>query len=348
MLFPKRSDYRVLTTAWAHGTTYQLTLSREFWLECIWLAISFTSTGAATTPTADALLNLIKRVRLSATDATGNRKIVDSTGSALVEYWRNTNGSLGRQTASLIAANPASGSFTLMVPIPFRHPQLQDPWGAATMLPLPRLSSDPVLEVEVGAATDIAATIGNICSTKGSLVAIIERRDVLAKDFPYIPSELITYDRQWSSSGGKQDWEIPALGTLTGLLIQDYAGGTARSTVLGVGATADEIGQDWSVEFLSSVIRRAPARFLLEQNDASADLYPGTWINPTGSYYMDFLTDYSGNDAFNLGSCLDLNPLALNGGKARVIASSVITTAGSFSRFTAHKLFGDLRAMKFA
>lgn len=358
MLFPKRPDYRVLTTAWANGTTYQLSLSREFWLESIVLLINFTSGTAASvgTWTADGLLALVKRIRLSVTDASGNRKVLDTNGPALAEYWLNTVGGLPRNTARWVSTGGAaatvsmadSTAYTLALPIPIRHPQLQDPFGASTMLPLPRLSNDPILEVELGAATDVSsAAATHVFPTKGSMVAVINRRDVLVPNLPYIPSELITYDKQWNSAGGKQDFEIPTIGTATGILIQDYKGGTARTCVLGTSTTSDEVGQDWSVEFLQSVVRRVPPAAIQAENDATNAIHPATWNNFTGSYFLDFLTDYAGGDAFNVGSALDLNSLSLNGGKARLVGSSLVTSASSFSRFTIHKLFGDLKALKF-
>lgn len=350
MLFGKRQDYRTITTSWAHSTKYQLALSREFWLESIFISLTFT-TGAVTISghTADAFMNLLKTARLSITDATGNRKVLDVTGPALIEQWRTLVGALDRTTAGLIGAvTPANSTqYTITWPIFFRHPVLQDPYGAATMLPLPRLSNDPVLEIEIGAATDVASTTTNVFSTKGSIVATINRRDVTVPNFPYIPSELITYEQQWNSAGGKQYFDLPAIGTVTGILIQDYKGGTARTCILGSAGTSDEVGQDWSLEYLSTVIRRVPPIMLQNENDYTVELYPATWLNQPGSYFFDFLSDYANVDAFNVGSCLDLNPLVLSGGKARLIGSSIVTTASSYSRFTIHKLFGDLRALKF-
>lgn len=350
MQFAKRPDYRVVAASWAHSTKYTLTLSREFWLESLMIGINFT-TGAVTytTPTADNMAALLKSVRLSVTDASGNRKVIDLTGSAILEYWRNVVGSLDRNTAALVGGTTPGNTtmYTLLFPIPLRHPQLQDPWGAATMLPLPRLNNDPILEIEIGAATDVAATTTNVFSTKGPLFVVLNRRDVNVSGFPYIPGELITYPNAWNSAGGKQYWEVPAIGSVTGILIQDYKGGTARTCILGSGTTSDEVGQDWSVEYLSTVIRRVPPYVIQAENDHTIDLYPATWANQSGSYFFDFITDFPGADAFNFGSVLDLNPLQLNGGKCRLIGSSLVTSASSSSNFTVHKLFGDLRQIKF-
>lgn len=359
MQFPRRPDYKTVATTWAHGTTYQLPISREFWLESAWIGVHFTAAAVApTSPTAEGFANLVKNVRMSVTDATGNRKVVDMTGSAIQEYARQVIGGVDRNSTLLcyptsagVFATPAAQAYVLWFPIFFRDPLLEDPMGAATMLALPRLTSDPTLEITIGAAADIASNTASVITTPGRLVVALNRRDVLVPNFPTIPCELITYERAWHSAGGKQDWEIPPIGTVTRILIQDFVGGTAngglRKTVLGSGSTSDEIGQDWSLEYLSTVIRRSPPNFIMSENDVANELYPATWNNPLGSYLWDFLTDYPPAGAFSLGSCLDLNPLSLNGGKARIIGSSLVTTANSITRFTVHKMYGDLRAVKF-
>lgn len=346
MLFPKRPDVKVISTTAALGTSLQLALTREFWLESIILKFSFTSGTTLGAVTANSLLAILKRVRMSITDATGNRKILDCPGFALLEYWRQLLGNLDRTTNARMPSITAgiavadSTAYTLYFPIPFRLPQLQDPFGAATMLPLPRLNVDPVLEIDIGAAADISATFnltGNI-----TVSAMINKRDVVTKDqFPYIPGELITYTKQWASSG-KADWEIPAQGTVTGILISDLAQANTRSTVLASNS------EDWSVEYLSSIIRRQNPDFIQVENDYTVTTWPATWNNPAGSFYLDFITDYAGADAFNMGSALDLNPLILNGGKARVIGSSITGGNVATTYFTVQKLFGDLRGVKFA
>ena len=365
MLFPLRPDWRIITTSWSHSTKYQLQLSREFWLESILIGIQFTTGGAnpaATALTADNWGALLKSARMSITDASGNRKVLDVTGSALLETFRNEVGSLDKSTLFFLnTTNTAasSTSFIIWFPINFRHPQIQDPVGMATMIPLPRLNNDPILEIELGSAAEVCSNAGTIIATRGNLIAVVNRRDVLTPNFPYIPSEQITYSQQWNSAGGKQSWEIPTVGTATSILIQDYKGGTSalanRVSVLGSGTTTDEVGQDWSLEYLSTVIRRVPPAAIAAQNETSQDVYaPGTptatlsfFVNQTGSYFMDFLTDYPGSDAFSFGSALDLNPLASNGGKAKLTGSSIVTTAGSFTNFTVRKLFGNLRDLKF-
>lgn len=344
MLFPKRPDFRVITPAIALGSTYQLTLSREFWLENIILKATITTSAAGGTETADGIYNLIKRVRMSVTDATGNRKVVDCPGAALIPYWKQTVGSLDRSTSTLAPGTTGADiltttTYSIYVPIPFRHPALQDPFGAATMLPLPRLAADPVLEIEIGSGASIGSTPPTISA--GNLTALINRRDVLTPNFPYIPSELITYEQAWASSG-KGYFEIPALGTVTGILHQDYTSTTAKGSVLTTAGT-----DDWSLEYLSTIIRRHLPEFMQVENEYSVDLYSSTWNNPSGEYLWDFISDYAGQDAFNLGSALDLNPLAINGGKARIIGSAITGGANIKSLFTVHKLFGDLRGLRF-
>lgn len=344
MLFPKRPDWKTVTTAPALGGSYSMTLSREFWLESLIVRISVTTSAAGGTETADGIWNLLKRARMSVTDATGNRKVIDVTGAALMSYWRNVVGSLDRASAAMAPGTTGADvatttTYVLYYPIPLRHPQLQDPFGAATMLPLPRLSVDPVLELDLCAGADIGSTPVTISA--GRIDVLLNRRDVLVPNFPYIPGELITYEKQWAASG-KGDWEIPALGTVTGILHQNYTSATAKGSVLTTAAT-----DDWSLEYLSSIIRRHLPDFASVENEYTMDLYPATWNNPSGELYWDFLTDFAGMDAFNLGSALDLNPLALNGGKARIIGSGITGGANIKSMFTVHKLFGDLKSLKF-
>ena len=343
MLFPKRPDYKVVTASGAVGGSYSLPLSREFWLENIILKISGTTGTTMGTMTANGMWALLKRVRMSITDATGNRKVLDCPGFALNEYWRQVVGNLDRST--LIYAPSTTGvtianstAFNLYYVIPFRHPGLQDPFGAATMLPLPRLNNDPVLEIDIGVATDVSATF-NISGSL-TITALINRRDVLAKNFPYIPGELITYEKQWPSDG-KQEWEIPSIGTVTGILLSDLSDSNTRATVI-------QNSSDWSLEYLSTVIRRIQPDFMSVENDHTVNLFSATWNNPAGSFYFDLLSDYAGQDAYNMGSALDVNPLVLNGGKAKLIGGDINGGSTAKTFFTVHKLFGDLRAVTFA
>jgi hypothetical protein len=346
MLFPKRPDYKVITNAGAMGTSYSLTLSREFWLESIILKITGTTqAGALGAFTPNGFWALLKRARMSVTDATGNRKILDCPGYALQEYWRQTVGNLDRSTISYAPTTAAgvvvgvSTAFTMYIPIPFRNPVLQDPFGAATMLPLPRLSNDPVLEFDIAPATDISATFG--LTGNLTISALINRRDVLAPGFPYVPGELITYAQPWSSNG-KNYWTIPPMGTITGILMSDFTSAGLRNSVLASNS------EDWSIEYLSTVIRRQNPDFIQVENDHTVEIWPATWNNPAGSLYLDFLTDYANQDAFNMGSCLDVNPLVLNGGQAKIVGSNITGTGSAATQFTVHKLFGDLRQVKFA
>jgi hypothetical protein len=350
MIAPKRQDYvrKVVSQNGLLGTTVQFTLSREFWLESAILSIEFSVANSAVgAATPEGLSALLKKARMSITDATGNRKNLDVTGSALIGWCRQTIGNTDRVMGLRATSAPVlNTSYTLYYYIPFRDPVLQEPWGSATMLALPRLSNDPVIEFDLDAGTGVSATFSLNSANNATFTLLLNRRDMTAyPNFPVIPCELITYTQQWNSAGGKQWFEIPALGTVTGILCQDYLGGAISGTKASCLNTITGTSDDISIEYLSTVLRRITPNVCVAENDLSIDLFPSTWANLTGEYMFDFVTDYPGQDAFRLASALDLNPAALSGGKAKVIYSNVTTTSNSFTNFTVRKMFGDLRGI---
>lgn len=374
MRWPLRQD-TLTKKGVALGDSISFKLGRDFWLEAIGITLEADFANVASE--VDQEFGLLKRARLSIADSGGNRKVIDCPGATLVHFWEQVGDRTDHLTLQASARNHTQGATTctgytgskrLHYLIPIRHPQMADPWGAATCIPLPRLQSEPSIELEIVGPDVLASTF----ALTGSIVVRITlfKRDILTptdRPHPYIPTELITYEHTWDTTAGEQSWDIPALGKVTGIMLEDHRGTNTSPAYLnrpvqetwnlpglfGLTGASHEVSAASmvTVEYLSSVLRRAHQDEVFAANSRSrqyfAPIYPSAGAGVTlsaiqkavpylpgvhgyrGNFFLDFLTDSHGPSAFSLRSVLDMDPLARSGGRARIIYGNVAAPIAS-------------------
>jgi hypothetical protein len=339
MIFPKRQDFTPTQSSLALGQTIRFEVTREFHVECIMLVVGVTVSGVMATDNADSIQNIVNRVQVQVSDGARTRNVVDCSGAGLLELATQWQGGLDRNTASFIGTDAASAK-VLVYPIWFAHPQLADPVGSALLLPVPRFNSNPIVSVTFStqAQMDTHATPTFAVSAL-SAYCIIIRRQVNRPNFPTFDTELAELETSYPTTGNAQLYEIQIPGSYTGLLFRDYTSATAR------GSIQTAAGEN-RLQLLGTVLRRFRMEDLQYENDYSVNLYPATWNNFAGSYYLDFLTDKVGEVAGDLGSVLDSNILVASGSRVQLLQD--ITGGANVKRkIVSHRIFGNLKDLKF-
>lgn len=339
MLFPKRQDFTPTQSSLALGQTVRFELTREFHIEAIYLVVNATVSAVMATDNADSIQNLVNRVQVQVSDGARTRNVIDASGPALLELAVQWQGGLDRNTASHIGTD-ATGAKTMIYPIWFAHPQLADPIGSTLLLPAPRFNSNPVINVTFStqAQMDTNATATFAVSAL-TAYCIIVRRQVNRPNFPTFDTELAELDVSYSTTGNAQLYELQIPGSYTGILFRDYTSATARGSIQ-VSAGENRL------QLLGTVLRRFRMEDLQYENDTSVNIYPATFNNFSGSYYLDFLTDKVGEVAGDLGSVLDANILQASGSRVQLLQD--ITGGTNVKRkYVTHRVFGNLKDLKF-
>jgi hypothetical protein len=340
MLFPKRQDYSPIQSGLALGSTIRFEVTREFHIEALFLRIIATPSAAMATANADALQAIVNRIQVQVSDGSQNRNVVDASGPAILELASQWQGGLDRDTAANVGTNPSATARTLIYPIWFAHPQLSDPIGSVLLLPAPRFNSNPVVTVTFAtqAQMDTNATPTFAVSALTAQLIIV-RRQVNRPKFPIFNSEISEIAVSYASTGNAQLYELQIPGSYTGILLRDFASLTSRASI-------QTAGGENRLQLLGTVIRRFQAQDLQFENDYSVKLYPATWNNFAGAFYMDFLSDKVGEVAADLGSVLDANILQASGSRLQLLQD--ITGGTNVQRkYVTHRIFGNLKNMKF-
>jgi hypothetical protein len=323
MLFSKREDIAFQSSAVTPGQNLTIEIQRDFHLESLEVVVSGTISTLGTL-TADGLAALVRRIQLTVNDG-NSRNPVDITGRGLLEY--NNQVGISMDRASVLAINQSgTGAFELRFPVFFAHPQLIDPLRAITLLPTPRYASNPTLNLQIGALADVGATFaitGNLSVRVVRRMRVVDMPSFVTRD-----TELYETSTIFGATGPNQNVEIPVPGFYTGILARTY--NTA-------GARADIVGNAFvTLTALGTNFRRVFPSDLLAQNDFSVDVQRFPF-----SYYLDFLTDTSGDSVMELTSLFDANVYATTGAKP-YLQFDINTTGRVNTVF--HRVFGDLSA----
>lgn len=327
-------------------------------LEGFTLLLALTTAGTAITGAAwGGLAAVVKEIRVMINDQPaggGQRNVVQVSGVGLLSYLRQVGDPLDRQTQVGYTSDPAgiptSTTVQLAYYIPLRHPQLSEPFGAVTALPLSSkfLATDVWVEVDLW---DIAAS-GTVFTTNppsyaASNAALLQPHLLeMDENFPYLRTELRTDTGFSTSATANVPYEFVSGGIITGFLVQGFSAAlgsaTTRSTLLSTG------GQ-MRLEYGRTVVGRTNEAFAQALNDRSSGyLYPnnapaigtGGQLSArmfAGESYFDFLTQGRGQDAFSLASTFDLNTDALGGDKFRLYFND-LASASRPIHVTYHKL----------
>ena len=332
------------------GSTVSLRLAnRGWWLEGIILTVTARLGAAVSGYKANGLLGAIKGVELTVNERDdGNRSVIslgENAGMSLAELSAQEMGFCDQRTVDDCFNLGANDTIVrASVPIMFRNPLFPEPVSYRTCLPLPRYGSDPVLNVTLDTAANIATTFTTEQIVAGTVLgavrvdALMLYRDVVDPDgsFPHWKSEISNHKKIWGATGKQQDEDIPSGGLFTGLLVQNYASATARTP-----AQVSEVYDDWVLEAAMRNIITGPEAQLRVLNELSRGAMfaagsSGTKLFASG-FFLDFISDVTMTDTFHLRSALDANLDALRGGKIRLIASN-IATANTWSYVTHRKL----------
>jgi len=339
MIFTKRTDFLPEQTGIALGATIRQELTREFHIESIWVRLKVTPTAAMATANADALQNILQRVQLSVSDGARTRNVVDASGAGLLEFHQQIVGALDRSTAALIGTNPASGEKIFYYPIWFSHPQISDPVGSIFLLPAPRYNSNPVLTLTVSSQAQMDVNLTPTFAATCKIQVIVNRRQVTSANWPTLDTEIAEYEQSYAATGNGQLYELQIPGSYTGLLLRDYTSTSARGSI-------QTAGGENKLQFLGTVLRRFQVENIMAENDVSVNMYPATWNNFGGLYYLDFLTDKVGEASADLGSVLDANILQTTGARLQLL-QDITGGAGVKRKYLHHRVFGKLSALKF-
>jgi len=339
MLFPKRQDFTPTQSGLTLGSTVRFEMTREFHIEAVYLVVKPTVSAVMATDNADGIQNLVNRIQVSLSDGNQNRNVVDISGAAALELANQWQGGLDRLTAAQIGTDTADAK-TLIYPIFFTHPQLSDPVGSVLLLPAPRLNTNPIVTVlfSTQSQMDIHATPTFAISAMSAYLIII-RRQVNRPKFPIFNTELSELEVAYPTTGNAQLYELQIPGSYTGILLRDYQSSALRGTIQ-IAAGENRL------QLLGTVLRRFRVEDLALENDYSVRLYPATWNNFAGSYYLDFLSDKNGEVSGDLGSVLDANILQASGSRIQLLQD--ITGGATVKRkFVTHRIFGNLKDLKF-
>ena len=391
MQFQQRSDVLVNWTATSWGSAIQVPIPREFFLEG--LIISFKVSGynatnySMATPSfaGDFLAGICDNIRLDVPTGSTLRSPVNASSAALLHYFRLLNGGLDRRTimatdrilntASMWPAGSGAGAFReayINIPIMFTPPNIDDPNASFFLLPLPRYSANPLLNIQVtntGAAPAPFAT-GNGTSTVSPTLQYkitMLRRFVDAPSFPVYDTEFNFVRLPFPNAGDNQYNEIPAPGAFTSLMFMTYQAdgktvlplvdenswysSTSGSGAIVQGTGFTQYNKYFELKFLGNTIRRMNPLEIQAVGDWSTDVC----VNPTATvsqdagtigphvFMWDFMSDRVGANAGDFGSVLDTTPLVGQGARVQLYASPTYSgTGGSVMYMYYHRVFGDI------
>lgn len=335
MIFAKKQDYVPDAAGLALGAVRAQELTREQPIESIFIRLSFTSTGAIATPTADGLLGLLRRVRLTVSDGARTRIPVDVSGRALIENAALLTGFMTRGTAAAKDA-VAAAAYEIVYPIFFGLPNLADPVRSTLLLPAPRFNQNPVLELTLANQAEVDGDAApTFAIAAGVTVSItVNRRVVNRLDWPFYDTELAETEVAYAATG-RQRYELQIPGSYSLVALRTYTSAAARGNVITAGG-------EISLEMLNTLVRRFRPQDVAAENDLSVNAVAP--LGFAGLFALDFCTDSMG-DASELGSLFDVNIGAGSGSRAALI-QDITGGAGVMIRYLTHRIFGDLAALK--
>ena len=319
-------------------TTYRIQ-RRRLWLEGIFVRYIITTAGspAVTAQSTERAFTAANEITLDVHDG-APRQMIRARGTSLIEMaWREGMPPDGETLHQVGATMAVSETRRFQVPLLIVPPWAEDPIGSFLALPLASLQEDPVLTLDVPAGLTILTT-GSTTNISSIAVELeFHYRDITAADPLYFPQEIVSNLKVWS--GGQQDYELAGTGFLVSLLAQNWSDASTRGTAL---ADTTTFADEWLIYYGQTVVDRRTVRgaFMGSEMFGGPSYYGHATANGNlwnnASWFRDFLRDRPFAGAFNAGSALNLNTLALGGDKARVVASNSVANAKTY--FTHRKL----------
>lgn len=365
MFFPETEEIRQITFNGVNPTfgnqNVQLRIPRQSrWLSDIIVHLNVTvlngnATGTAPTANRDYLENILSEVRVRVSDKAGpNRLAVKCPGVSLLAWHYSTNPATDRFTQRVIRnasvyPTAANGTVTLdlFFPVHFRHPQVGEPIGVRTCLPLfsdanTGVSDDVILELDFNSLA--TAIPGFALGGTGGAVTINRATAKLIyvnapQSITYIPQELVT-DLPSITASTASGYDIPRQGLLSSLLFEEFS-----DTAYAVRATAlasNTGASNYSLKYARTSIKDFyPAELMARADWFSVPKPDNGSTEVVGQMpfvsFLDMLNPRPNDSAFSANSLLNLYG-DQQGDLARLEWTG-LATANSRIRLTRHKFF---------
>jgi hypothetical protein len=341
-LFPKFQDRTAPAkyTGNALGSTISIPIKREKHLAGALIFLSGTITTNAATGNANGILDLAKRITLT---AGGVDYVNGVSGSALIEYDAQVLGTTDYLTKYAIAAGStisttafnSGAAFNVCYPIHCQHPQVQEIASSPLMVPMPGFSEDGVLTIQLGTQAELDVNGTPTLAISGGVtvevVFIYRQAPTGANGLPHAQWELSESEVIYTAAQ-KDVYELPARGSYTGLMFRGSTSTSARGDVTATNSLLE-------VRFGSTTLRSLAFRDCVRENERSKTALQGYFTN---SPFFDFLTDGNG-EVLGLNSVLDANPSAAGGSRFSIRYE----TGGAYRvKILSHRIFGDLAPLK--
>ncbi len=368
MQFEKKQDviFPRETNSFTAGGVATFDITRELPVESMFLKMTWSVSGySAPTFLADGPLAHVRRMVLNGADGARTRNAVDASGVGLIEYSKHLTGCIDPITGSQVNSNRAAGTYaptfaastdySVIYPIHFAMPNLEDPLSSVFLLPVDRYNANPQLQVQFGAAADVISA-GTFTAQTARLSLLINRRIVNRLNWPIVDAEIGELRKDFAATGADQDFDIPITGYYTGILQRQYRTNAIRGALdaATIGDYSDADNTNFSkIELSGNTLRRFRMADVEYENDLSEATGSGQGDQLAGSFLHDFLSDRVGSDAGDpgvaLGSCLNAN-IPLNSGARLTIKHNVqVLTAGQTrAHMLYHRFFANIKDLQFA
>lgn len=328
--------------SWTSPVTYRLKQQRRR-LEGILIECIHPDSTNITAPTSEAFGNIVKSVVVSISDVAGSRNLVDAAGVALLDEWRLLGGGLPWDTL-VSYGDQIVGAYSgrrVIYPVMFRHPQMEEPAGNLTSVPLYELSDDISITITPGTANEVGAGWTPSANTNFRLNIHFLYRDTTGGN--YVCSEIRSQQFDSIASSSRVALEIPSNGLLTSLLLQGYSS-AAKTTRK---AFCDASDHSLSVLYGREVLRKT-TQFVGAQFEELTTPGTGTFSTAlrspgisalAGKAGWDFLDDMPLIGAFSPNSAVNLTSIRAGGDTAQVVIDP--TAAATLCvRMTTRKFIG--------
>lgn len=310
-------------------------------LEKIELHINVTTSGLTTSAGKDGLEGFVREARVRVSDAAGSERLaVKANSTSLLNRARFLNGDLDRHNKASWGMQGTAGTYNIIIPIYFRNPLLSELVGPKFSLPLDPafVTSNPVLEVDVGTLADIGLSAGTV--TVNYMRANLEYADGIPSDgsVPYIPTQFVSYDI-WNSGApsGDQEWSLPEDGQLASIQVEEFSAASTRGGAL---STSGVFGL-WQFMYNGTVRRDGYTTLIEAMNDRwmktvrQGDSGTVDNANPTATWEWDFFNDGDQGQAGSPGSTYSLY-IAASGQRAKFRCTNL--AANGWVRLSTYKL----------
>lgn len=311
------------------------------------------------------LAELIKQIRfIRYPRGRGPETIIDVSGPGLLEYNLQTEGPWDQATMNAVhigatPANADAATYYVTMTVPFGHPQLADgpglPLRCYTLADIHNDLQPPILEITTEDSDNVTKGTANATFTTFNAHVWAIYREI-TQDFEneiqarggYLRWDLTEGAKFSPAVAGAGAVPIPAPGMCSGLLIRSWSNKSAVVNTQARGLPGAARAR-WNLVVAKNNIREFTMEDLVKLNqrstppllyrDAANAVYD---VYPSGSYYLDFITDGIGADpSGDFGSILPI-PTAINTELRGTFTGTDVQVA-----MISHRFYDDLSPARF-